>query len=111
MGDRGILSDQKIGWLSLETLQEFKSRQSTEDLHPLLQALWHDHRGDWKASHEIAQNVNTSDGSWVHAYLHRKEGDISNASYWYSMAGKKLPSVSLEKEWDAITETLIRKYS
>jgi len=73
-----------------------------------LQALWHDAKGDWDRAHEAAQNDPGRDGSWVHAYLHRKEGDLGNAGYWYARAGKPMParSVTLEAEWAAMAETL-----
>src|SRR5690242_5883415 len=66
-----------------------------------VQALWHDARGDWEAAHRCAQDDSSPAGSWVHAYLHRKEGDLGNAGYWYARAGRRQPaaSVSLEAEW------------
>jgi hypothetical protein len=74
-----------------------------------LQALWHDARGDWDQAHACAQNDHGRDGSWVHAYMHRKEGDLGNAGYWYARAGRKMPvsSVTLETEWAAIAGELI----
>jgi hypothetical protein len=74
-----------------------------------LQALWHDARGDWTTAHARAQEDHGRDGSWVHAYLHRKEGDIANAGYWYSRAGRSTPStaVSQETEWAQIARELI----
>lgn len=88
------------------TLQEFKSSLSEatlpDNLSTLLQSLWHDGRGDWEAAHNLAQDVSSGDGSWVHAYLHRKEGDTANASYWYHRAKRKMPAYSLEKEWEEI---------
>ncbi len=69
---------------------------------PLLQALWHDGKGNWDAAHDIAQDVRTREGSWIHAYLHRKEGDQWNAGYWYRQAGKTMPAVSLESEWEQL---------
>lgn len=89
------------------TLTEFKSLKSAKHLPVLLQALWHDLQGNWQTSHTLAQEVNTPEGCWVHAYLHRKEGDASNATYWYRQAGKPVPVVTLEKEWEEITKTLI----
>jgi hypothetical protein len=76
-----------------------------------LQALWHDARGDWEAAHGCAQDDHSRDGSWVHAYLHRKEGDIGNAGYWYSRAGRQSPAngVGLEAEWADIVRTLVEK--
>lgn len=78
-----------------------------EDISPLLQALLLDAAGDWNSAHSIAQNELTGEGSWVHAYLHRKEGDLGNASYWYNSAGKKMPDSSLEEEWEFIVKTLL----
>ena len=75
----------------------------------LLKALWHDAEGDRHKAHELAQDVVSPDGSWVHAYLHRKEGDVSNASYWYRHAGKVPASTSLEAEWEEIVAALLRK--
>ena len=73
---------------------------------PLLAALWHDKRGDWDAAHHLAQDVDNADGAWVHAYLHRKEGDSSNAAYWYRRAGKPVATSSLDEEWVTIVRTL-----
>jgi hypothetical protein len=73
-----------------------------------VQALWHDARGDWDEAHRIAQDIHDADGSWVHAYLHRKEGDLSNASYWYRRAGRDRPSLALDEEWRQIAEALLR---
>ncbi|MDX1364497.1 hypothetical protein [Arenibacter latericius] len=63
-----------------------------------LRAMWFDVKGDWEASHNIAQDLHDTNGSWIHAYLHRKEGDKFNAGYWYRMAGRSFPSISLEEE-------------
>lgn len=92
------------------TFEEFQ--QSTlqsvppSDLEELLLALWEDARGNWDRAHEIAQAVSHWKGSWVHAYLHRKEGDIGNASCWYSRAGKTRSHLSLEDEWEEIARAL-----
>ena len=80
-----------------------------EDITPLLQALLLDASGDWDSSHRIAQSESSADGSWVHGYLHRKEGDLGNASYWYRSAGRSLPKISLEEEWEYIAMNLLRK--
>ena len=72
-----------------------------------LKALWHDANGDWQQSHNIIQDIEDKNAAWIHAYLHRKEGDIWNADYWYNKAGKKRPSVSLEQEWESIVVALI----
>ena len=78
-------------------------------LSPELQALWHEGKGDWHESHEIAQRHNTPGHCLVHAYLHRKEGDNWNANYWYQRAGRKMPAVSLPQEWDALVQEFLGK--
>ena len=76
-------------------------------LSPLLEALWHERRGDWTGAHEIAQNIESAAAAWVHAYLHRREGDLSNASYWYRRAAKPVMHGSLDEEWRAILAELL----
>ncbi len=73
-----------------------------ESCTPCLKALWYDKNEDWVKAHQIAQGINTKDGYWIHAYLHRKEGDRSNAAYWYSRAGRTVPQISLEEEWESM---------
>lgn len=68
-----------------------------------LQAMWYDAKGAWERAHDIAQDLDNAEGSWIHAYLHRKEGDHGNAAYWYRRAGKQFPDLSLEEEWEALT--------
>ena len=72
-----------------------------------LKALWYDAKGDWDQAHKAIQDVEDKNASWIHAYLHRKEGDIGNADYWYNKASKKRPTVSLEKEWEEIVNALL----
>jgi len=72
-----------------------------------LRSLWFDAKGDWDKAHELAQQDGGSSGDWVHAYLHRKEGNASNARYWYDRAGKPVSSSSLEEEWSAISKALL----
>lgn len=72
-----------------------------------LKALWQDAKGDWHGAHDLLQNENSGAGAWVHAYLHRKEGDASNAAYWYRRAGKPVASGTLEAEWEAMAEELL----
>jgi hypothetical protein len=71
------------------------------------QALWWDAKGDWHKAHQCAQAQEDEAGAWVHAYLHRKEGDAANAGYWYRRAGKSAARVSLSDEWEAIARTLL----
>ena len=72
-----------------------------------LQAMWWDGKGDWDKAHGCAQALENraQEGHWgdlVHAYLHRKEGDLDNAGYWYRRAGRSVSTISLEAEWAAI---------
>jgi hypothetical protein len=88
--------------------QKFKESLSQPtappDLGPYLSALWEDGRGDWSRAHEIVQDIETADAASIHAYLHRKEGDESNARYWYRTAGRPFPSgQSLDEEWRSLT--------
>jgi hypothetical protein len=79
------------------------------ELGAALLALWHDAHGDWDKAHALAQEAGGRDGAWVHAYLHRKEGDEMNAGYWYARAGKPAASGELGAEWEAIARALLGK--
>jgi len=74
---------------------------------PLVTALWHLDKGDWHRSHEIAQAIDSADAAWVHAHLHRVEGDLWNADYWYRRAGRSRPDSSLEDERAEIVTALL----
>lgn len=77
------------------------------NLKPLLEALWLEANGDWSAAHTIAQELPDEAGGRLHAYLHRKEGDASNAGYWYERAGRPFCQRSLDEEWgDLVRESL-----
>ena len=92
------------------TLTEFKEtlkETAPPRLAPALVALWRDAKGEWDQAHTIAQDVPDPVGAWVHAYLHRKEGDQSNAAYWYRRAGKPVAKESLEDEWARIVTALL----
>lgn len=95
------------------TLADFKKTVAAAappaGLSDALVALWHDAHGDWNAAHATAQDIHDADGSWIHAYLHRKEGDLSNAGYWYCRAGKPESRGSLEAEWEQIANTLLER--
>ena len=71
-----------------------------------LQALWHQYKGDWKTAHRLAQREKSPAGAWVHAHLHRAEGDQGNAAYWYRRADKTPATGALEAEWEAIARAL-----
>lgn len=72
-----------------------------------LQALWYQAKGDWDKAHQLAQADDSKSGAWVHAHLHRVEGDASNAAYWYRRAGQDVPSTSLSGELQSIVEALV----
>jgi len=77
------------------------------NLSGYLESLWYDAKGDWNKSHEIIQDIEDQRAAWIHAYLHRKEGDIGNADYWYRRAGKSRPDTTLTEEWKNIVEALL----
>jgi hypothetical protein len=93
------------------TLEEFKGTVTRPvppgGLSPPLLALWHDGAGNWDEAHRIAQDIEDGTGAWIHAYLHRKEGDLANAGYWYRRAGRPPAGVALEVEWEGIVEALL----
>ena len=77
------------------------------EMSSLLRALWHDAKGDWKRAHEIVQEQEGRDAAWVHAYLHRKEGDLPNAGYWYRRAKSPVCTTTLDDEWESIATSLL----
>ena len=93
------------------TLDEF--RQTTAAAHPpaplsnALLALWHAAKGDWEAAHQLAQDMDDPTAAWIHAYLHRQEGDLGNAAYWYRRARKPESHASLEAEWEQIAAVVL----
>lgn len=74
-----------------------------------LRALWFDAKGDWDRAHKCVDELSDPDSMWVHAYLHRKEGDLWNAGYWYRRAGRAAHEGPLETEWREIAASLIGK--
>lgn len=78
-----------------------------QDISVYLLALWYDAKGDWNQSHSTIQDVETKHAEWIHAYLHRKEGDSFNADYWYRRAGKKRPDSPLSEEWDELVMAML----
>jgi hypothetical protein len=93
------------------TLDSFKRaiREAAppDRLSPALQGLWWAAKGDWNRAHVLVQDDPSRDAAWVHAYLHRVEGDLGNAGYWYRKAGRPAASDSLEAEWEAIAAALL----
>ncbi|NND31474.1 MAG: hypothetical protein HKN76_02705 [Saprospiraceae bacterium] len=91
----------------LEFEKSLADNNPPEDLRPVLVALWYDHKGNWTKAHDVAQDIPGPDGSLIHAYLHRKEGDIWNARYWYQKAGSEMPDASLEDEWRELVKSYL----
>ncbi|MEM9443853.1 MAG: hypothetical protein AAGA18_00740 [Verrucomicrobiota bacterium] len=86
-------------------MDSLEKNQPPSDLSPGLLALWWDKKGDWGKAHDATQ-PGGQEADWVHAYLHRKEGDQGNASYWYNRSSKTKPSCSLDQEWENIVRAL-----
>jgi len=93
------------------TLAEFDAALAGDlpppDLSLAIQGLWWDAKGDWQRAHGCAQDQNDRIGAAVHAYLHRKEGDLANAAYWYARAGRTMPQGTLAQEWRALAAELL----
>jgi hypothetical protein len=93
------------------TLDEFRqtltATKPPAGLTLALAGLWWDAKNDWTRAHESAQQDEGVEGAWVHAYLHRKEGDLSNAAYWYNRAGKPVCREPLDAEWVSIVKALL----
>jgi hypothetical protein len=83
--------------------------QAPRQLNPLLKALWLDAKGGWDDAHRMVQERSDINANWIHAYLHRKEGDQFNASYWYRRCNKPMPEYDLRKEWEEITRSIIKQ--
>ena len=92
-------------------MAEFKASLSgaapAPDLAAPLAALWWAAKGNWDEAHKIAQDEASADGSWVHAYLHRVEGDLGNAGYWYRRAGQPVATDAVENEWERMVSALL----
>ncbi len=78
-----------------------------EHISDALVALWHAAKGNWDTAHKLAQVREDATGCWVHAYLHRVEGDERNAGQWYRKAGKPFPTLTIEEEWRSIAAALL----
>jgi len=74
---------------------------------PLMRALWHARKGEWDAAHQLASDDSSKMASRIHAYLHRMEGDLSNARYWYRQAGVTPETGTLEQEWELLARDLL----
>ena len=93
----------KTGMNGMNTFKETLGLSAPDiNLSPVLKSLWYDANGDWTQAHAQVDDLRDLDSAWVHAYLHRKEGDLWNADYWYAKAKKNRPSCSLQEEWESL---------
>jgi hypothetical protein len=90
-----------------EFLASIKNDQPASKLSETLASLWWDKKGNWDRAHSIAQEIPTTQGSAVHAYLHREEGVLWNADYWYGRAGRTRPAIPLEEEWEQLVVEML----
>ncbi len=94
-------------------INDFKASLDQEipspDLSGALEALWHQAKGDWKKAHQLVRADGDADGKWVHAYLHRVQGNEPHAGKLYRHAERSAPSVPLEQEWEEIVSTLLNR--
>ncbi len=90
-----------------EFSKSIKDAQPPATLNPYALSLWFDAKEDWEKAHTIIQDIEDSNAAWIHAYLHRKEGDQSNARYWYHRAGKNVPTLTLQQEWEEIARAIL----
>lgn len=88
-------------------IESVESESAPEGLPTALLALWWDAKGNWELAHELAQKAGNREGDWVHAYLHRKEGDEGNAGYWYARARQPFFEGTLEEEWTHVSSRLL----
>ena len=91
-----------------EFMQSIKKNTPPEGLSESLKAMWYARKENWDKAHNIAQSISSELGSWIHAYLHRVEGDLSNAGYWYKRAGKPQFQGSTEAEADEIVNSIFK---
>ena len=83
-------------------MNSLKGGMAPSGMDKLLQALWFDAKNNWEEAHSIVDSGVTVEEAWVHAYLHRKEGDVWNANYWYRRAGRAMPSITHKQEWETL---------
>ncbi len=98
-----------MGRIDLQAFKASLQGEAPPELPTPLLALWYEAKGDWHRAHELVQNDPTRESAWVHAYLHRKEGDLSNARYWYNRANRPPADDAFETEWEQIAQTLLQQ--
>ncbi|MBR9998958.1 MAG: hypothetical protein KFF73_08305 [Cyclobacteriaceae bacterium] len=91
-----------------EFIDSLKKKDPPE-ISDCLRALWHEKNNHWEKAHSIAQDIHDPDGSWIHAHLHRVEGDEWNAQYWYAKADRKKPDIPVDEEWKTLLEYFLSK--
>ncbi|MBM50275.1 MAG: hypothetical protein CMP27_10625 [Roseibacillus sp.] len=98
------------------TIEELAQSAITDDtpptnVSPEVHSLWLAKSGRWDAAHDLCSAISDPDGAWIHAYLHREEGDLPNAFYWYRRAGRKAPhaTITLEEEWAIIAAHFLQQ--
>jgi len=91
-----------------EFILSLKNEQPPEGINLSLRGLWWERKGDWDQAHSIVQKDQSSESAWVHAYLHRKGGDVGNSAFWYSHAGQDMSTLNFDKEWEQIVEALLK---
>jgi protein-tyrosine phosphatase len=96
----------------MQTLTAFKASLNANEpdtgLSVQLKSLWYDAKGNWSLAHQQVDHLSDKESAWVHAYLHRKEGDPGNANYWYRKADKVRPDVSLAQEWETLVLNFLK---
>lgn len=92
------------------TAEELLRRDTADGLPAPLAALWWQARGSWDRAHELVKSVGTADAAWVHAHLHRQEGDLKNAGHWYRRAGHRPSDLALHAEWTEIATALDKAF-
>lgn len=90
-------------------LESLEYNQPGASHSPVIQALWHDKKGNWESAHTLVQDLEGPNPALVHAYLHRKEGDDWNARYWYKRAGRKPEKCSTEQEWESLVKEFLEE--
>jgi len=95
--------------MTLSTFTQSLQESVPPDASVYLKALWYDGKDQWKTAHDLIDDLEDKKACWVHAYLHRKEGDIWNADYWYTKAGRKRPEISLDAEWEQLVNAFLQE--
>ena len=89
-----------------EYLSKWRSPAAEAKFRAMEAELWAE-KGDWEKAHTLIQDIEDKEAAWIHAYLHRKEGDSWNADYWYRRAGKSRPAIDLQAEWEQIADAFL----